>query len=259
MQSVKDQIRDIQEGRNRSNEKSSHRTIFHEVLDSEMPESEKKLERMWQEGMVVVGAGTETTAWTFVVGLVNILLNPAIRQHLEDELKTAKAEKGYLQFRELEQLPYLSACIKEALRLSYGVTSRLPRVAPNQVLEVPGTRLPIPPGTKVSMTSVMIHQNPELFPLPHQFRPERWLDNPRLDRYLVSFSKGARQCLGMNLAYAELYMGLSAIFSHFSISDEGPRLQLVNPTTSLADVEIAGDLFVPATKSGNKGTKVHFQ
>jgi cytochrome P450 len=224
-----------------------------------MPESEKKLERMWQEGMVVVGAGTETTAWTLVVGIVNILLNPEIRERLENEIKAAKGEKSSLDFKQLEQLPYLSACIKESLRLSYGVTSRLPRVAPNDVLQVPGTGLPIPPGTKVSMNAVMIHQNPKLFPQPLQFRPERWLDNPRLDRYLVSFSKGARQCIGINLAYAELYMGLGAIFSRFTASDDGPQLQLIDPVASVADIELAGDFFVPATKSGNKKTKVHFQ
>lgn len=52
------------------------------------------------------------------------------------------------------------------------------------------------------MTSVFMHENPDIFPNPLEFRPERWLEKrpegaPQLDRYLVSFTKGSRQCLGM--------------------------------------------------------------
>lgn len=252
-QKVKEQIRDIQDGTNRSNEKGSHRTIFHDVLDSDMPASEKKLERMWQEGMVVVGAGTDTTAWTLVVALVHITTNAGIRQRLEDELRAAAADRGSPKLSDLEQLPYLSACIKEALRLSYGLSARLPREAPDRVLEVPGTTgLAIPPGTKVSMDAVLMHRHPRLFPQPDRFRPERWLDDPRLDRYLVSFSKGARQCLGINLAYAELYMALGAVFSRFAVADGGAGLRLLDADGGLRAVEIAGDMFLPSTKSGNK-------
>jgi cytochrome P450 len=138
------------------------------------------------------------------------------------------------------------------------VTRRLPRVAPNEVLEVPGTGLSIPPGTKISMDSASVHQNPKLFPRPLQYQSERWLQNPLLDRYLVTFSKGARQCVGINLAYAEIYMALGVIFARFPTSDDSPRLQLVTPTTGLAETELAGDFFVPATKSGCKNVRFIF-
>src|SRR5271156_1955700 len=52
------------------------------------------------------------------------------------------------------------------------------------------------------MTSILIHHNEEIFPESYKFKPERWLEKrpegaPPLDRYLVSFSKGSRQCAGM--------------------------------------------------------------
>ena len=52
------------------------------------------------------------------------------------------------------------------------------------------------------MTSVHIHHNGTIFPEPLKFKPERWLEKrppgtSPLDRYLVSFSKGSRQCVGM--------------------------------------------------------------
>lgn len=39
-------------------------TIFHELFHADIPDSEKSPNRMWQEGQIVIGAGTETTAWS---------------------------------------------------------------------------------------------------------------------------------------------------------------------------------------------------
>lgn len=108
----------------------------------------------------------------------------------------------------LEQLPYLSAVLLEAIRLSYGVATRLPRIAPDETLIYEGKfrnkslQHIIPPGTAIGMSSVIMHANEDIFPDPDEFRPERWLtdDGTRhkeLDGYLLSFSKGTRQCLGI--------------------------------------------------------------
>jgi len=70
------------------------------------------------------------------------------------------------------------------------------------------------------MTSLHIHHNETIFPSSHAFKPERWLeprpaDAPPLERYLVSFSKGSRQCVGMNLARAELALTLAMVFRRY--------------------------------------------
>jgi cytochrome P450 len=52
----------------------------------------------------------------------------------------------------------------------------------------------------VSMSSWMMHRNSSIFPNPDVFEPERWLDPnaaKRLEKYLVAFSKGSRQCVGI--------------------------------------------------------------
>ncbi len=55
--------------------------------------------------------------------------------------------------------------------------------------------------TPVSQTPYFILMHPGVFPQPEVFRPERWLEQdekaPKLDRYLVSFGKGSRQCVGL--------------------------------------------------------------
>lgn len=67
------------------------------------------------------------------------------------------------------------------------------------------------------MTAILTHHNEELFPEPRIFRPERWLgaEGTRLDRVLVTLNRGTHSCVGMNLARAELFMILAAVFRQF--------------------------------------------
>jgi len=89
--------------------------------------------------------------------------------------------------------------------------------------------------------------NPTIFPDPETFDPERWLDKEkRLDRYLVSFGKGSRQCLGINLAYAELYLTAATLVSRFDF-------ELYE--TSLKDVQIKHDFFVAVPDLSSKGVR----
>lgn len=109
-----------------------------------------------------------------------------------------------LSWQALEKLPYLTAVILEAIRLSYGIAARLPRVAPDEDLIYRGRDKTyiIPRGTAIGMSTVITHHNEEIFPDSHRFLPERWLDEKgqrRTDRekYMWSFSRGSRVCVGM--------------------------------------------------------------
>ena len=65
--------------------------------------------------------------------------------------------------------------MKEAMRVHPGVGFPLERYVPESGLSVGDTRLP--PGTIVSMSAPVIHQNKDIFGEdPHQFRPERWIE-----------------------------------------------------------------------------------
>ncbi|KAF2808737.1 oxoglutarate/iron-dependent oxygenase [Mytilinidion resinicola] len=250
------------------NEKlSEHHTIFDELLRGTLPEEEKRPERVFQEGLVAVSAASETTAWTLTVGLFHVLNQPEVLSKLRAELESNIPDASELPpLSVLEQLPYLSATVHEALRRSYGVASRLPRIQPDHSVYLhshvtnPATGVEkevdyaVPPGYAVSMSSVLVHTNPEIFPEPYTFQPERWLNGEGvrrkdLDRYLLSFSKGTRQCLGINLAYAELFICIATIVLRL-----GNRLKLYETTEE--DVEIQRDCFGPRPKHGSKGVRV---
>jgi cytochrome P450 len=95
-----------------------------------------------------------------------------------------------------------------ALRLSYGVVQRSPRVSAD--LGFTYKEWDIPAGFPVSMDNFHMHHNEEVFPDSYTYKPERWLGNPKgpggvkqLSRYMVAFGRGNRMCLGMQMAYAE--------------------------------------------------------
>lgn len=239
----------------------SHPTIFHEILRSKLPAREKTLERLGQEAGIVVGAGTLTTAWTLTVAMYQILSSPPILAKLKKELTAAIPDPSSPPpIAVLEKLPYLAAVIQESLRLSYGVCSRLQRIAPEEtlVLITPEKTWEIPPGTPIGMSAAHVHHDESIFPDSRTFKPERWLDNPRLDRYLLSFSKGSRKCVGVDLAYAELNTVLATIFSTFGGSEKWDMDQgrLVLFETTEKDVLMAEDHLVPYPYKGTKGVRI---
>ncbi|OKL59413.1 hypothetical protein UA08_05083 [Talaromyces atroroseus] len=180
--------------KNRTGHKSNG-TIFQALLDSDLSPEEKNADRLQDEAQTLVGAGSETTAKVLSIVTFYLLRNKEMLERLRQELSTVGLDSDKSPLSQIEQLPYLNAVINEGLRLMHGVTTRLPRVA-REVIEYKGWA--IPPSTPVSQCNYFVHMDPTIFPDPWEFKPDRWIEakenNLRLDRYLVSFGKGSRQC-----------------------------------------------------------------
>ena len=146
----------------------------------------------------LLGGGTEPVAHALRVITYHLCENPNMVQKLRMELTSIQSlPNNILKVRQLYGLTYLTAIIKEGLRLSYGVASRMPRIAPDRTLFYGHWR--ILAGTAVSMTHSSIFHDEEIFPDSFAFRPERYLDPVRMERqerYLVPFGLGPRSCLG---------------------------------------------------------------
>ncbi|KAL1598668.1 hypothetical protein SLS60_007808 [Paraconiothyrium brasiliense] len=174
-------------------------SVFRHLLTSGLPESDLSVERLTREAQIFLGAGSISAARTLDFISYYIIANDDYLKRLHVEL--APLMEGYPKilpsFVELERLPFLQALIKEGLRLSYGVMHRMPRVSPDQPIFY--RDWVIPPGVAVGMSAYMNHTDPDIYPDPFTFNPERWLNNvtPAMTRCLVPFSKGSRNCLGM--------------------------------------------------------------
>lgn len=235
-----------------SADKSSHVTIFHEILnDPNLPPDQKTESRMMAEAESLVGAGTLTSAHMLALTSYFVLANPSILKNLLAELETAMPDPTSTPSQQVfESLPYLNAVMDEGFRMSYGSMHRLSRSHPKQALQFHDWT--IPPGTPVGFSNYMLHNDPRTFPQPREFKPERWLDielseRQRLRSYLNNFGRGTRQCVGMRLAYAELYLTLGYLFRRL-----GHRLQLYE-TEYERDIEYVQDYFIPAQSKHSRG------
>jgi len=196
---------------------AEHETIFHHLLE---PKNQERPSRssLLDEAYILVGAGGDTVGNACTIGTFYALKYPSIHQRLKEELEEVWFDKDRpMSYATLEKLPYLTAFIKEVLRFSTGVVHPLPRVVGPSTPKIGG--LKIPSGTIVEMSTTFLHMNPDVFSDPHTFNPDRWLveDTNQMMLDLAPFSKGPRMCLGMNLAWCELYLIFGNIFRRLDL------------------------------------------
>lgn len=107
-------------------------------------------------------------------------------------------------FRTIDSLPLLNAILQETFRVYAPAPGMLSRVAPfSEKTVIEGYQ--IPGGITVASSAYTLHRNPELFPEPNEWKPERWLDadGDTIDRMRKSFwvfGSGGRMCLGNHFA-----------------------------------------------------------
>lgn len=120
-------------------------TIFHTVLDGERLKEQgvqaPSVQHMVDEAFGFLGAASETAGNAMTICAFHVLHNPEIYKRLRGELVSAFPDANKMDLLALEKLPYLTAVVKEGLRLSFGVLHPLPRVAPTTV-EFNGRVLP---------------------------------------------------------------------------------------------------------------------
>ncbi|PYH86914.1 cytochrome P450 [Aspergillus uvarum CBS 121591] len=158
-------------------------SIYQALTDPSLAPEDRTLVRLRDESFILLVAGTETTASTLTFAVYQLLRDRGMFLRLREELKqvmpTPRHEPKWSQ---LEQLLYL---------------------------------------TPISTIGYFIHRKPQIFPDPNTSRPERWLEaaerGESLTRYLVPFARGSRICIGMNIAYAELYMTIASIVRRFDL------------------------------------------
>lgn len=99
--------------------------------------------------------------------------NPEIQAALHKELVEAFPDPDKpMEFAVLEKLPILDSVCREALRIHAPIPSYLERVVPENGFQIEGYA--IPKGTIIGMQAYTNHRNPDIYPEPERFFPERW-------------------------------------------------------------------------------------
>jgi len=119
-------------------------------------------------------------------------------------------------YETVAEMPYLEACIKESLRMSAPV-ARNDREC-NKDWEYKGIK--IKKGTKIGIPIQVVHKNPEYWPEPELFRPERFLKENAgniVPCSYLPFGQGPRACLGERFAVVEIKAAMVRLLQEFRL------------------------------------------
>lgn len=164
--------------------------------------------------------GHETTAGGMAWALYAVHRDPSIGDRLRDELATVDVDDGAT----LASLPWLGAICDEALRL-YPVIPYVPKMAA-QPFQLGEHLLPV--GTGVFVASALAHMNPETFPEPWSFRPQRFLDRKPTAYEYFPFGGGAKRCLASAFAAQEMRIVLGTLVAHHRFQEATADLRPVH-------------------------------
>ncbi|CAG8033226.1 unnamed protein product [Penicillium nalgiovense] len=184
--------------------------------------------------MLSILAGGDTSSATMRAVVYYLAKSPAATVKLATELKAAGISAP-APWKEIRNLPYLDAVIREALRINPGIAMVFERVVPEGGFTLPDGRY-LPAGTKAGINPFVTNRDFGVFgDDADDFNPDRWLQGKRespgnfedrlrrmKDTVDLSFGGGGRVCMGRYLAMLEIKKLIASLYSSFDI-------QLVDP------------------------------
>ncbi|KAF2478053.1 cytochrome P450 monooxygenase-like protein [Lindgomyces ingoldianus] len=177
---------------------------FMSYIQKNQASAEKALSRQEIDSNAVLFliAGSETTA-TLLSGTTYLLLrNPDVYAKLVHDIRSKFKSYGDITIEEVNKMDYMIACLAEGLRYYPPVPTGFPRVVPRG-------------GDRISEHYIPEGANPDAFIPERHLGAQRYANDNRA--VLQPFSFGPRNCLGKNLAYAEMRLILTKVLWNFDL------------------------------------------
>jgi cytochrome P450 len=178
--------------------------------------SQMSAQELRDELMTALVAGHETTASQLSWAFERLAREPVVLGRLYQELDAGADED------------YLNATINEILRLRPVLPNAEPRLTKKPV-EIGGVRYP--PGVALVPSAYLVHHDPDIYPDPREFRPERFLEqeggqSPGTYTW-IPFGGGRRRCLGASFALLEMRIALRAVLERCELRPVGERAERI--------------------------------
>lgn len=205
-----------------ADEKRDHKDLIYHILRNN--ESRKSLSEteIILNMVLLISAGTETTASLLTGWMYFICSNPEVYRRLVAEIRNFTSDRD-IKWETVKDIPYLNATINEALRLFSPAAGNQQRIVPPGGATIDGHY--VPAATTVAVAPWAASHSSLNFSEPEKFIPERWLGDARFanDKLQASqpFSTGPRGCIGKNLAYFEMRLIMSHLLWNFDMELEG--------------------------------------
>ncbi|KAK4555062.1 hypothetical protein LTR86_007828 [Recurvomyces mirabilis] len=182
---------------------------------------------MLNNAAFLVLAGSETSATTLSGAVYLLCKHPKVMKRLVEEVRSAFDSQSNVNVRSVSQLKYLDAVLEEAMRIYPPVPTPSWRIPPKGGA-VACERF-VPEGVSVNVSVVAACREPTYWHRHDDFLPERWLDDAPAEfaddnrAAFQPFSVGTRNCIGRNLAYAEMRLVLTKVLWAFDLQLEDKK------------------------------------
>ncbi|CAH0714940.1 unnamed protein product, partial [Brenthis ino] len=168
--------------------------------------------------VLLFAAGFETTSTTTSLLLFELSKNQKAQTKVIEEVDDYfQRHNGKIEFECINEMPYLQACIDETLRL-YPVLGTITREVEEKYVLPTGLRLE--KGMRIHIPVYHLHHDPQYFPEPETFRPERFFGDEKKNIKpftYMPFGEGPRICIGLRFAKMPMVAGLLTIFRNYEI------------------------------------------
>jgi cytochrome P450 len=163
------------------------------------------------ELMTALVAGHETTASQLAWAFERLAREPRVVRRLTEELDAGEGDD------------YLTATIYEIMRIRPVLPNAEPRLA-KQPVRI--GEFEYPPGVALLASVYLVHHDPEIYPEPHAFRPERFLEKPPGTYTWIPFGGGRRRCLGASFAIQEMKIVLRTVLERYELAAANGRREV---------------------------------
>nr|QVX18579.1 flavonoid 3' hydroxylase 2 [Liquidambar formosana] len=183
------------------------------------PNLEIKLERSGVKAFTqdLIAGGTESSAVTVEWAISELLRKPDIFKNATEELDRVIGRDRWVEEKDIPNLPYVEAIVKETMRMHPVAPMLVPRFS-REDCQVAG--YDIPKGTRVLVNIWTIGRDPALWDRPNEFCPERFIgkdiDVKGQDFELLPFGSGRRMCPGASLGLKVIQSSLANLLHGFS-------------------------------------------
>lgn len=195
-----------------------NRQDFINLLVQLKKENAVTVEQIAAQSFVFFLAGYETSSSTMTYCMFELSINEQIQEKARQCVLDAIKKHGSLNYDAVGDMDYLEQCVDETLR-KYPVVSTLTR-SPSHEYTIPDTKVTIPAGQSIFIPVHAIHHDPEIYPEPEKFIPERFTPEEKSNRHpfaYLPFGEGPRICIGMRWVKNNFFVIKFLIFTDLQI------------------------------------------
>ncbi|XP_065080101.1 probable cytochrome P450 6a14 [Ochlerotatus camptorhynchus] len=195
-------------------------------------------------------AGFETSSTTLSFAMFELASNPEVQEKTREEITRVLANHGgHITYDALKEMTYLDQVVNETLR-KYPPVGNLIRIA-NEPYRIASPEVTVEKGTMLMIPVHQIQHDPEIYPEPDRFDPERFTPeavNARHSHSFLPFGDGPRNCIGMRFALVEVKFGIAQLLSRLGFGVNGRTQVPLRYDTKSQLAEVVGGIWLDVQK-----------